>query len=413
MNSQIKIQIVSQYFYPDVAATGQLLSELSIELSRLGCKVVVLTAQPSYSGNKKTIATEVVDGVIIYRTWATRFDKNFLLGRITNSLLFFISVFIKLLRQPNDSILMLVSNPPFLPFIGYFFSILKKRKYVWLVNDIYPDIAVQLNYLKKGGYFYRGWNLINKLIYQKASAVVVLSESMRNTLVKKFHKYRLSNSDKIFVIHNWVNGNFIKVISKDDNPFAVQHSLRDKFIVLYSGNFGLSHPLETIILSANKLKHENICFIFIGDGAKQPGLMKMTEEMGLSNIQFFPYQPRNILPFSLTCSDISIVALEKGIDGLSMPSKFYSILASGKPVIALVESTSEVANIIRAANCGVSIEQNDADSLANIIRSYYADAERIRKEGANGRQYFEDHYTLEKSAMSYFNILKNISTECY
>ena len=132
MNSQIKIHIISQYFYPDVAATGQLLTELSIGLCRLNCKVVVLTAQPSYSGNTKTISIEGMDGVTIYRLWATRFNKNSLFGRITNSIVFFLSVFSSLLIHPDDSILMLVSNPPFLPIIGYIFSILKKTQIIYL-----------------------------------------------------------------------------------------------------------------------------------------------------------------------------------------------------------------------------------------------------------------------------------------
>lgn len=408
MNSKVKLSILTQYFHPDVAATGQLLTELSFGLIKLNCKVIVYTAQPSYHYRTKEKSFEVFNGAEIHRLWSTKLNKNTRLGKVVNSITFFVSVLGKLLIHNDGSLLMIVSNPPFLPLIGYFLKIFKRRKYIWLVNDVYPDIAVTLNYLKKGGIIERLWHMINSLIFKKASAVIVLSDTMYDTLMKKFQSIESADQRSIYVIHNWVDEQFIKPIPKKESLFAIQNNLTDKFVVLYSGNMGISHDLETIIYAAAHLQDKNIDFIFIGDGAKRQSLVDLVRQLNISNVKFFPYQSRDYLPHSLTCSDVSIVTLEKNIDGLSMPSKLYSILATGRPVLALVESNSEVAKIIQNAKSGTIVSQSDVDSVIKVIMEYYSDPTRIIIEGNNGRKYLEEHFTLEKSSKKYHEIINTV-----
>jgi len=408
-NNTVRVNIVTQYFYPDFAATGQLLTELAVGLARMGCEVSVYTTQPSYGSRERAKRSEVYEGVRIVRVFSTQFDKNVKVGRIINSVTFFSAVLFALLIRRISGPLLIVSNPPFLPLVGYILNKLKGQLYTYLVNDIYPDIAVKLGYLKPTGLVRRIWDFVHRLIIAQASRVIALSESMESIVMKKVDLDGRMESEKFRVIHNWVDEEFIRPIPKYENWFATQHSLQDKFVVLYSGNIGLSHDLETVIAAAERLRERDIIFLFIGDGGKKRKLELLVAQNGLQNVRFLPYQPREALPYSLTCSDVSLVALEKGIEGLSMPSKLYSILASGRPVVALVEEGSEVARIIEDAECGKRVAQNDVGALVKIIDYYYKHREAVARDGQNGRRYFEKHFTLARACKVYYDLLKSLN----
>jgi len=193
------------------------------------------------------------------------------------------------------------------------------------------------------------------------------------------------------------------------NPFARQHGLVEPFVVLYSGNLGLSHCLEPVIEAAERLQDQDIVFLFIGDGGKRSKIEARAR--GLRNVRFLPYQPREVLPFSLTCSDVSLVALERGIEGLSMPSKLYAIMASGRPVVGLVEPGLEVARIVAQARCGATVEPGDAAGLAALLESYRSDPERCADEGASGRAWFERHYSRARARREYVELLESMGAE--
>lgn len=403
------MNIVTHYFYPDFAATGQLLTELAVGLAKMGCDVSVFTTHPSYGSRERSKRYELYEGVRIHRLLSTQLDKNVKAGRIINSLTFFLSALLALLVRRASGPLLIVSNPPFLPLVGYILKKLKGQRYTYLVNDIYPDIAVKLGYLKRDGTVQKIWDWVNKLILRYASRVIALSEAMENIVRKKAEANGQVEPGKFRVIHNWVDENFIRPIPKSENWFAKQHSLQDKFVVLYSGNIGLSHDLETVIAAAERLRERDIVFLFIGDGGKKRKLQALATGQGLQNVRFLPYQPREVLPYSLTCSDVSLVALERGIEGLSMPSKLYTILASGRPVVALVEEGSEVARIIEDAQCGKWVAQDDVDALVRVIDYYYKDRQAVAQDGENGRKYFERHFTLAQACKEYYDLLKSLN----
>jgi glycosyltransferase involved in cell wall biosynthesis len=211
------------------------------------------------------------------------------------------------------------------------------------------------------------------------------------------------------IIHNWADESVIRPLAKESNPFAREHGLVEPFVVLYSGNLGLSHCLEPVIDAAERMQDRNLVFLFIGDGGKRSKLEARAR--GLRNVRFLPYQPREMLPFSLTCSDVSLVALERGIEGLSMPSKLYAILASGRPVIGFVEPGREVARIVADASCGSTVEPGDAAALVRVLETYMADRERCAREGANGRAWFERHYSRARACREYVDVLESMRRE--
>jgi glycosyltransferase involved in cell wall biosynthesis len=401
------LMILSQYFYPDLTSTAQLLTELAEDLKGYGYNIKVYTGKPSYLKNTtKTKKKEIYKEISIYRVAATRFNKNNILGRLSNFFSYFFSVFFKLLFQKDRYPLLIVSNPPFLSIIGLLFKKTRKQKYIYLIHDIYPDIAVALGYLKEKNIIVKVWDKINYQVLINAEKVIVLGEYMAEKIKKK---YQLFDDHKIKIIHNWADESFIIPIKKEENWFVKKYNLENKFIILYSGNIGLFQDLNTIIKAAEKLKiYEDIFFLFIGDGGGLNKLKKIVEEKKLHNVKFLPYQPKKNLPYSLTSADISIVTLEKGVEGLAVPCKTYGILACGRSMIGLVGKDCEVAEIIKGAKCGYRVEQGDVNGLVEKIKYIYENSEILKIMGENSRKYFEKHFTRSQMTRKYYNILEKI-----
>lgn len=406
MKKKKEIIFLTQYFYPDITATGQLLTELASDLTKLGLYISVYTSQPNYAIKKKMPKYEIYEGVNIIRVPSTKFSKDSKIGKILNSLTFFISIFFKLLFSRNCAPLLIVSNPPFLPLVGWILRKIKGQKYLFLVHDIYPDIAVQLGYLKEDSLITNIWHRINKLIYTNATQIICLGRHMKNIINKK-----IGNSEKvdIKIIHNWADEDKIKPLEKKDNWFNKKYNLIDKFVVLYSGNHGLFHDLEIIIEAADSLRdNKHIVFLFIGDGGKKNKLIKMVEQRKLNNVIFLPYQSKNDIPYSLASADISLVTLGKGVEGLAVPSKLYSALAVGKPIITIMDEKSETARIVKEYNCGFTLEPGDVAGLVSLILKLSKEKELFNSLGENARKCFESHFSRNIIINEYYKTLQQI-----
>lgn len=300
-----ELMILSQYFYPDLAATGQLLTELAEDLISYGYHIKVLTAKPSYYKNKeKYLKEEIYRGIDIYRVAATKFNKNMMIGRLCNFLSYFISVSFKLLFSKNKYLLLIVSNPPFLPLLGFLLKKIKNQRYIYLVHDIYPDIAIRLGYLKKNSIIVKIWNQIHYRILKKAEEIIVLGDFMVEKLEEKYPDL---DNNKIKIIHNWADEKKILPIKKEKNWFVKKYHLSNKLVILYSGNIGLFQDLKSIIRAAESLKYnDDILFLFIGDGGGLKELKKIAKENNLTNVKFLPYQLKKDLSYSLSAADIYI-----------------------------------------------------------------------------------------------------------
>jgi len=401
------LMILSQYFYPDLASTGQLLTELAEDLKKYGYSIKVYTGKPSYYRSiVKCNTKEIYQGINIYRVSATRFNKNIIMGRLCNFLSYFISVSFKLLFLKDRYPLLIVSNPPFLSVLGFLLKKIRNQKYIYLIHDIYPDIAIKLGYLKKNSIIMKIWSKINYQVLKESEDIIVLGEYMAETLKEKYSDL---DRDKIKIIHNWADEKFILPMKKENNWFAKKYGLIDKFVILYSGNIGLFQDLKTIINAAKRLKnYEDIIFLFIGDGGGLYQLKEMVKKYNLDNVKFLPYQLKKYLTFSLTSSDISIVTLEKGVEGLAVPCKVYGILASGRAVLGLVGENCEVADIIKNAKCGIRVNQSDVNGLVEEIKYIYKNPEILKTMGENSRRYFEKHFTRGQMTRKYYKVLENI-----
>lgn len=405
MNTE-EIRFVLQYFYPEVASTAQLMTELAEGLVSRGYRIKAFVGQPTYIRTKRLPAKEVYKEIEIERLPCARFDKNNPIGRLLNWTSFTSLVFFRLLFAKNSSPLFIVSNPPFLFIIGYLLNLIRGQKYICLVYDLYPDIAEKLGYIKRESLVFKFWNRCNKEFFRKASSVVVPSENMKKIIEKKLGC--IGNS-KVKVIHNWADGEFIRPIDKVDNWFAKKYDLVNKLVVLYAGNIGLFHQLETLIAAADKLRaNGKIKFVFIGEGGKKNRLMSMVSEKRLDNVLFLPYQDKSILPYSLTCGDISVVSLEKDLDCVAAPCKLYTSLAAGQAILGLVDKNSDVAKIVDKYQVGFCTAQDDVNSVVEFLFMLLNNPELLSKLKINARKCFEDNFQKDIAIDYYSQIFSEV-----
>lgn len=400
----MKLTILSQFYPPDYAATGQLLEELGSKLVQKGINVQVFSGQPGYAFDQALAAPqEISKGVFIRRTRTSRIWPQRLRGRAIGGLLYSLRVIVKLrTRDRIGDVLMTTTEPPFLMIFCYCLHLLYQTPYICLIYDIYPDIAIILGVLKPTHWIVGFWQFLNRLTWKKAAMIIVLNESMKKIITEHLPEV----SSKIKVIHSWADGITIQPREKTENWFAQKYGLDKVFTVLYSGNLGRCHDLETILGAMQTLKFHQIQFVFIGSGAKLQVCQNYVAKHQLSNCLFLPFQPKETLPFSLTSCDLSLVTIDKLAEGLIAPSKLYGCLAAGKAIAAICPPHSYLTEIIAQAQCGRAIDNGNVAELAQFILGLKNNPIEAALMGKNGREYFERNFTLETIANQYFETIQ-------
>ena len=402
-NRRIKLSIITQFYPPDYAATGQLIEELALQLGQLGMPVQIFTGQPGYAFHEESApAIEQLDQVRIKRSRTTRLWSKRIRGKALNGLLFCLRSGVYLLRnRSRGDVLLLTTAPPFLPILGYLVHKTFGLPYVCLLYDLYPDVAVELKVVAREHWAVRLWDTINCHVWRRAQKVIVLSSTMKDRVVAKCPEIK----DKISVIHNWADPNQIAPIAKNQNWFAKAFNLVDTFTVLYSGNMGRCHDMETILEAAKLLKDEPIQFVFIGNGAKRQGFRTQASQLGLKNCQFLPYQDKENLPYSLTACDLSLVSVSPGMEGLVAPSKLYPALAAGRPLAIVCEPHSYLRSMLKESGCGEAFNNGDPEGLAAFIRRLASDSQLTKQMGRAGRRYLQSNFTPDLIAQQYSQVL--------
>lgn len=400
----IKLSIVTQFFPPDYAATGQLLEELVKQLGARGVNVEVFTSQPGYAFSSHTApAVEWADQTRIQRSRTAQLWPGRIRGKTVNGVLYTLRAILYLLKAwRRQNILLVTTAPPFLPIVGYLAYIFFRLPYVCILYDLYPDIAIALGVISKHHWLVRLWRGINKQVWLKAKGIVVLSPAMKQEVVD----YCPEVANKVSIIHSWANPEAIVPIAKQENWFAWKYNLVKKFTVLYSGNMGRCHDIDTILDAAKELQDEPIQFVCIGGGAKREELITEVNRLGLKNFTFLPYQEKQVLPYSLTACDLSLVSVDATTEGLVVPSKLYSALASGRPIAVICSQTSYLKQLMAEANCGGTFDNGDGQGLAQFIRFLNQDPNIGEQMGKAGRQYLQSHFTPKVISQQYLDVLQ-------
>lgn len=355
-----------------------------------------------YAGSNKSNEIEDSTGLKVIR--APQYRRGSYISRILDWFRYFFYVSYYILNQPRNALIFIVSNPPFLPLVGYLMKKLRGQPCVVLIYDIYPDLAIYLGKMSRQGLLTHIWRWFNKVVWQNSTAIFTIGNVMADKLNNMFNveKTRLRYTA---VIPNWVDHNFIKPLSKEKNWFAQQYGLVNKFTVLYSGNLGATHDLETILKAARELGNFNdIQFLIIGDGFKRTYIEKFINEEKLSNALLLPFQTENVLPYSLTTGDVAVITLSKGVEGLSVPSKVYYAMAGGLALLCICSGNNELKSIIKKHQCGILVEPGDVEGFVSAIKRFYNDPVFLKKCKENARKAVEIHYT-KKNIERYKEIL--------
>jgi len=337
--------------------TGPLLIDVANTYLQKYDDVILVTGsiEPTYAELDERIK-------IIYKTPYKRY-KSYL--RISTWLMFFMSSFFYILMNRNIGKVLLVSNPPILPFLGSIFSYRKNFSYDVLIYDVYPDALENFGYLKKDSILFKNWDKLNSSTFESAEKIYTISNGMMEIIS------RTAPKEKIQVVYPWVNTSFIKPMCKKDNWFIKKHNLVNKQVVLYSGNMGVTHDLLTVLKVAECLKNTNseYHFLFIGDGSQKDSLLRYKKLKNLENVTFLPFQDPEVLPYSFTSADFGVVSLGSGAEVLSVPSKTFYQLAAGLALISISEIGSEMERLVNENNCGITVRPSDVIGLTNKLRS--------------------------------------------
>jgi len=384
----MKLCFFNRSYWPDQAATGQLLTELAQDLvSRYGSHVTVVAgralnaARDDETVRLRPVTREQHQGVEIHRANGTRLSTRRFVGRATNYLSYFSAATLASFGVGDPDVVVSLTDPPILGLAALWTARRAGARFVFLCEDVFPEVAVLVEDFQNAA-VNASLDRINRYLLRHADAVVALGDRMRRRLVEE----KGANPARVHVIHNWADCEAI-VPGPRENAFAREHGLTDRFVVMHSGNVGLSQNMEVLIEAAERLRSkERLTIAIVGDGSKRQQLERMVADRRLQNVRFFPYQPKANLHDSFSAADVFVVSLKSGLEGFIVPSKVYGILAAGRPYIAATDPSSEPAMIVRESGCGLLAAPGDADALASAILSLYDNPAAAREMGARARQ---------------------------
>ena len=307
------------------------------------------------------------------------------------------------MKSPVDANFFL-TQPPLFGLWGRALKALKEQPYICLIMDLYPDIAILDGMLEENSKFAGVMSRLAMKALQAASKVVVIGRCMEDLLVK-----RGLARERICVIRNWANEQLIYPVPREQNRLRNELNLQDQFVVLYSGNMGVSHYFDDILEVAGRLKHnKEICFVFIGNGRRRKQLEKAKSDKCIDNILLLPFQPFERLPQSLSLGDIHFISLRAGFEGRVVPSKAYSPMAAGRPIVYQGAPSGEIARMVREEGIGAVVEPGAVDQLERVIMDYFENPAKVAAQGNLAWQLSHGRYSHQWALESYCRVIEDL-----
>lgn len=388
----MKYLLINQTFYPDKAATSQYLTDLARQLKAKGHDVDVLTSRRSYTEPAIEYSKyENYFGIHIYRIGSLRFNRQSLLGRIMEMVFMNSSIAWRLLWMHCPDRIYVLTSPPFVALVALIYAKWKRVFLTCWMMDINPDQAIEIGWIKRRSWQARIFNRALKLLLRHANEIIVLDHYMQERLSLQADRARIR------AVPLWGHEQEIQVIEHSSNPFRKEHGFEGKFIIMYSGNHSLCHPLDTLLGAAKILNLEkDIQFVFIGGGPRVSEVTRYKELHALQNIIQLPYQERATLPFSLSAADIHAVILGNAFSGIVHPSKIYDILNLGKPFVFIGPPKSFIGDIVAEHNVGFRVDHGQSEMLASLIRQIKTFSSQKRAELYAQTKKMSETYSQQK-----------------
>lgn len=427
-----------------MSATSQMLSDQAFALAEYGREIVVITSRHGYSDRTERYpAREKIDGVTVHRVPTSSFGRFRLFGRALDCASFLLTSgwHLLVLVRPGD-IVVAKTDPPMLSALVYPICALRGAKLVNWLQDLFPEAASVLkvgrSWASKLAFAVLGRLRNRSLCWARANVVI------GNHMARRVEQLGVDPMC-IVTIPNWANGKLVYPVPHQVNSLRHEWNLQDRFVVAYSGNLGRAHDYQTILeaigivererLSAAAFTNEQdqsyltsdstalatnpvegktrkpILWLFIGSGANYSKLQQEVVKHKLTSVVFRGYQPRECLAESLSCADVHLATLRPEMEGLSVPSKVYGSLASGRPVVFIGDRGGDTAGMLRRHNCGISIDQGDGAGLARALIELAENTALTNEMGRKSRQVLDKHFELRHAVARWQTLLNKVAAE--
>lgn len=394
------ILFLCQFFYPEYISSATLPYDTAVALKNAGYSVDALCGYPREYAQKTDVPLkEEVDGIHIHRLKYMQLDRKGFLSRLVNYFSFTFMVFLHLFKMAKYKAVVVYSNPPILPWIASWAKVLFGTKLVFVAYDLYPEVATVTGTLREGNIICCLMGHINKQVYRRADAVVALSHEMREYIIQN----RPIEPETVVVIPNWYEDKGMLPLDKSKNRFA--ETVKDRFVVSYFGNMGIAQDMETIRDAISSLKDDpDVFFLFAGHGSKMEELKAYVAAEGAQNIQICDFLHGQDFQDALQISDCALVSLAKGVTGLCVPSKTYSYMMQGLPLLAIMDEGDIVRDIESGA--GAWVRNGEGQKLAEIIRSMKASPDRVFNMRNHCRELYLENYTAPICTAKYVELFR-------
>lgn len=382
----MRMLFINQFFWPDPAATSQQLTDLVVSLAARGVEVDVLCGDAGYAGAASAAlnAGSSAPRATVYRVKAGAFTRG-KFARVFSYLSFYASAFARGLTLRKPDVVVSMTTPPLISLLGTCIQMLRgSRHFIW-EQDVYPDIAVDLEHIRKGGLLDRVTGMLADFSRRRADGVIALGECMRDRLIS-----RGVPADRIFVAEHWANSANITPMPRPGNP--------EELVLLYSGNLGLAHDLDTLLGTVLALKDDpRFRFLFVGTGGRRKELTEFCEANRIHTVEMRPFVARDKLSEGLAAGDIGLVTQQESACGSVVPSKVYGILAAGRPLLFIGPASATPARIIRRHGCGWHFECGDVEGVQRTLNYLAENRFVVTEAGQRARQALLEFYDLPQS----------------
>jgi colanic acid biosynthesis glycosyl transferase WcaI len=408
----VRILHHSLNYPPDGNSTAWLEGELGAGLQALGHGVVALTATPSANYDPESRAKQPFSRTMFGLAHTSDFKgvriihvsipekKNKVVSRVIDYLRFAaLSLVAGVIKTPGADVVLTISPPLTIGLSGWILARIKRASHVYVVQEIYPDVAVSIGVLRNR----RVIALMEQLemfIYRRSTYIVVISEWFRGRLIEKGVP-----EAKIVVIPNFVDVDFFRPLPRN-NSFSEAHCLDDKFVVFYGGNIGLTQSWNCVLDAAGQLRDiTDLRIVITGGGGRYTWLADKLATGEHPNVILLPYQPRSVVPEMYASCDVGLIPMMAGTARETFPSKIYTIMASERPAIVATDADTELGWIVSHAKCGWAVPPDDASALAAAIRQAFDQRALLKELGKNGRRYVTEHNAIQTVVRQYDEFL--------
>ncbi len=379
MKDSLRVLVLNRCFPPEVGATGNIAEDFGRILSR-SHTVTFLVGRPvemERADSDYLTKRDVQNGFALERLWSTTFSHRRMLGRLANYVSYlFVALFRSLTIQPRPDVILAMTDPPLTCVIGAVVSIVRKCKFVYHIQDVHPDMALASGLINPG-WAVSLWERLHRWALRQGDLLIVLGEDMKERMLAKGIR-----SSSIVVVCNGANR--LEPITQTEHPTVKAIRGNYPFIVMHAGNLGYAGSWDAFVEAVHSLKDANVGVVFVGEGTRRSFLESLTKE--LPYVRFFPYFPESDLPFVLAAGDIQVVSIKRGLEGLVVPSKLYSILMCGRPVLAVAPESSAICRLVDDHSCGLKADPDDPQAICDQLLFARDHPEELKNMASRSRK---------------------------